>query len=78
MALKQIDADLLLQITDLAAQRGLGNVQASRGTSDVFLLGNSNELAKVPKLHRRVIPERYKNTINIVFNSAITEGVCSM
>jgi hypothetical protein len=50
MALKQFDANLLFQVTNLAQGR-LRNIQASGSPPDIFLLRNNSEVAKVAKFH---------------------------
>jgi len=40
----------LLQLPDLLAQRGLRDVQASRGAREAQILGQRDEVAQVPKL----------------------------
>jgi hypothetical protein len=52
-AFKQLDADLILEIANLAAQRRLRHVQPlHRGARNVFHLGDGNEVAQVAKFHR--------------------------
>ncbi len=51
VAQQQRRADLLLELADLLAQRRLGHVQALRGTAEVQLLGDGDEVAQVAELH---------------------------
>jgi hypothetical protein len=50
IAFEEPDADLLLQLGDLTAQGGLGNVQALRCPAEVELLGDGDEVPELPKL----------------------------
>jgi hypothetical protein len=47
---QQIDAELLLEQAHLAAQRGLGDVQALGGAREVALAGHREEVAQAPQL----------------------------
>src|SRR4051812_16576859 len=58
--LQQLDTNLQLQITDLPAERGLGCMQAPRGSiGEAALLGDGNEITKVAELHAQAILYRY-------------------
>ena len=51
-AAQQLDADLVFEIADLAAQRRLRRVQPFLGRErQAALLGDRDEIAKVPQLH---------------------------
>ena len=47
--LHQGEADLLLEPPDLLGQGGLGDVLASRRAGEVLLVGERDEVAKLPK-----------------------------
>ena len=53
VAAQEHDAELLLEPLDLLAQRGLGDAQALRGTPEVQLLGDGDEVAKTTKFQLR-------------------------
>jgi hypothetical protein len=44
-------ADFLLQVANLAAERGLRQMQSFGRTSEVQVFRNSNKVAQVPQLH---------------------------
>src|SRR6185312_2860820 len=48
---QQVDAELLLELANLLADRGLGDVEALGGTAEMQLLGDGDEIPQVPKLH---------------------------
>jgi hypothetical protein len=59
-ARQQLDADLALQIADLAAQRGLRSVeQAFCRRGQTSRLDDGNEVAKMSELHVPPIPLKY-------------------
>jgi hypothetical protein len=45
-AVQQRRAELVLELPDLAAQRGLRDVQARRGAREVALLGDRDEVGE--------------------------------
>jgi hypothetical protein len=47
---QQLDAELLLEQAHLAAERGLGDVQAFRGAREVPLAGDGEEVAQAPQV----------------------------
>ena len=49
--LEERDAELGLQVPDLAAQRRLRDVQALGGTADVSFLGHHHEIANLIEAH---------------------------
>ncbi len=51
-ALEQGDPVLPLQAGDLVAERGLHDVAAGRGTGEVQLLGDGDEVLQLPNIHR--------------------------
>src|SRR5271170_64441 len=63
---QQLRADLMFQVSDLTAQRWLGRMQpALSGDSQAALLGDGDEIPKVPQLHAQphayeVCPSSYK------------------
>jgi hypothetical protein len=50
-AIEQLQAEVLLELADLLADRRLGHVQLLRGTADVQLLLDRNEISELPKFH---------------------------
>jgi hypothetical protein len=52
-------ADLCFERLDLAAHRGLRDVQFFRGAAHVSCFGNGNEVADLGKAHGCSIPKRY-------------------
>jgi hypothetical protein len=55
---KERNAELMLETADLAAERGLRDVQATRCASDVSLFGDRHEIAQLVQAHRTSIPRR--------------------
>jgi hypothetical protein len=53
---EECDAEFILEIADLAAKRGLGNVQAGGGARDVLFFGNGDEISQVAEFHWASIP----------------------
>ena len=52
-ARQQLDADLMFEVADLPAQRGLRGVQPSlSGLGEASRLGDGDEIAKMPELHQ--------------------------
>ena len=51
MADEERDAEFLLELPDVPAERRLGDVQAGRGLSDARFRGNSDERAQVAEVH---------------------------
>lgn len=49
-ALEQGEAELLLELGDLSAERGLRDVELFGGAADVFGLGHGDEIAKLPQV----------------------------
>lgn len=49
--LEQRRAELVLEAADLAAERRLRDVQATRGAADVLLLGDGDEVAQLGEAH---------------------------
>src|SRR2546425_476031 len=59
-ARQQLGPDLVLQIANLPAQRGLGGVEpALGGGREAAFLGHGHEITQVPQLHGRSMPDRY-------------------
>ena len=57
---QELGPDLVLQIPDLPAERGLRGVQPPRGRiRQAPLLGDGDELAQMPQFHGRPMPARY-------------------
>jgi len=61
-ALQQFQLHGILQCLDLPTQRGLGQIQATCGSGDVALIGDSDEGAEVAEFHAaasitRMMPE---------------------
>jgi hypothetical protein len=52
-ALEQFDTQLGLEQPDLAAQRGLGDVQPLGGAREVAVLRDRDEVAETPQVRRR-------------------------
>ncbi len=55
---EQWRTELRLEVLNLAAQRGLGDVQAPRGAPDVSLLGDRDEIAQLIEAHGARVPRR--------------------
>ncbi len=51
VAVEQLDADLVLELADLAAQRRLGDVEDLGRAGEVPLIGDGDEVAKVAQFH---------------------------
>ena len=59
-ARQQLGPDLVLQIANLPAQRGLGGVEpALGGGREAAFLGHGHEITQMPQLHGGSMPERY-------------------
>ena len=57
---KQLHADLMFEIPDLTAKRGLGRMQPPFGRHrEAAFLGDRDEIAKMPQLHAAPMPTRY-------------------
>ena len=52
-AIEKRQPELVFEVSDLAAQRRLRNMQALGRAGDVFLFRDGDEIAQVPELHRR-------------------------
>src|SRR4029077_12887198 len=50
-AFEQLEPDLIFEIANLPAQRGLGDVKFQCGARDIFRFRDRNEVAQMPKLH---------------------------
>ena len=53
-AIHQLDAQVRLELAQCPRQDGLGQVQCGSGPGDVALVGDRQEGAQVPQLHRHV------------------------
>jgi len=53
--MEEADAEVLLETTDLLTQRRLRDVKALRGSTEVQLFRDGNEVAEMAKLHERTI-----------------------
>ncbi|GAA3778497.1 hypothetical protein GCM10022206_16830 [Streptomyces chiangmaiensis] len=53
--MKQVHAELGLELADLLGQRRLGHVQPLRGAAEVTLLGDSDEVPEVPEIHMQTV-----------------------
>jgi hypothetical protein len=53
--MKQVHAELGLELADLLGQRRLGHVQPLRGAAEVTLLGDSDEVPEVSQIHMRIV-----------------------
>jgi hypothetical protein len=51
-AFQQLQAQLVLQLADLLAQRRLGDMQAQGGAAEIQLLGHRQEVAEMTQLHQ--------------------------
>ncbi len=49
--LEQHQAKLFLQLRDLPAEGGLGNMQPLGGAPDVFVFSDGNEIAELAQIH---------------------------
>src|SRR6185312_4138597 len=49
--LEKLETDFILQVTDLAADARLRNVQLERRARDVFRLGHGHEVSQVTQFH---------------------------
>jgi hypothetical protein len=58
-ALEQPEAELGLEIADLAPQRGLSNSKPRGGLREAPRVGHRGEIAEVPELHRQSMPDGY-------------------
>ena len=52
-AVKQLDAQLVLQLHELAGERGLRHVEQGCGPGDVFLAGHCQKVSQDAQLHRK-------------------------
>jgi hypothetical protein len=67
-ARQQLGPDLVLQIANLPAQRGLGGVEpALGGGREAAFLDHGHEVTQVPQLHSRSMPERYATSLQSLF-----------
>ena len=53
----QLDADLAFELADLAAQRGLGHVQALCRTTKMEFFGHNDEVTQLPNFDHRGAPD---------------------
>jgi hypothetical protein len=51
--LEEGDAELVLEFADLAAERGLGEVEAGGGAGDALLFGDGDKVTYVAEFHVR-------------------------
>ena len=58
-ALEQRGAQLLFQLLDLPAQRGLGDEQALGRAGEIALFGNGDEVAQMAEFHGLTPPEKH-------------------
>jgi hypothetical protein len=58
VARKECDTQILLELTDLTAQRRLGDVQLLRGPAKVEVFGDGKEIANVTQFHGPVFYTR--------------------
>ena len=56
-SLEEAGAELVFEMLDLSAHRGLGDAQCDRGARDVALLGDRNEVADLIEAHFSLIPQ---------------------
>jgi hypothetical protein len=57
---QELSPDLVLQIADLPAERGLRGVQPPRGRNrQVARFGDRDEIPQMPQLHSRPMPVKY-------------------
>ena len=53
-ALKQIESDVVLEISNLRTKRRLRNVKLQRRARDVFQLRDGDKVAQMPEFHRTI------------------------
>ena len=68
--LEESDAEFVLQVADLPAERRLRYMQARRGAGDVLIFRDGHEVAQVTQFHEGSIPDRYAEPIIKVFSAA--------
>ena len=67
-ARQKLGSDLILQIANLPAERGLGSVEPALGGSrEAAFLDHGDEVTQVPQLHGRSMPERYAISLQSLF-----------
>src|ERR1700730_11276909 len=72
-ARQQLGPDLVLQIANLPAQRGLGGVEpALGGGRQATFLDHGYEITQVPQFHRRSMPQRYATSLQSLFQERHT------
>jgi hypothetical protein len=57
-AMKDLDAELLLEAADLLGDGGLAEIQLLTGLGQRAVLGDGNDGAQVTKLHASMVPAR--------------------
>src|SRR6185369_8342023 len=73
-ARQQLGPDLVLQIANLPAQRGLGSVEpALGGGREAAFLDHGDEITEVSQLHSRSMPERYATQLTKSFSRPLRE-----
>jgi hypothetical protein len=71
-ARQKLGPDLVLQITYLPAQRGLGGAEpALGGGREAAFLDRGHEITQVPQLHSRSMPETYGPKLTKPFSRAL-------
>src|SRR4051812_20692142 len=58
-AVKQPHPELILELTYLSRDRGLGDVQSLRRPAEMQLLGDGDEISEMTKLHGLLRPSRF-------------------
>jgi hypothetical protein len=72
---QELNPDLVFEIADLATERRLGCVKPLLGGKrEAPGLGNRDEIAKVSKLHGRVLPKRYGPQLIKSFSNKLGAG----
>ena len=64
---EQVDAEFIFEVTDLAAEGWLGDVEARGGACDVLFLSDGHEVAQVTQFHGCSIPFGNAQPSNMVF-----------
>src|SRR5580700_6822235 len=69
-ARQQFRPDLVLQIANLPAERGLGSVEpALGGGRQAAFLDHGHEIPQMPQLHSRSMPGGYARSLQSLFHS---------
>ena len=75
--LQESEAEFVLEVANLPADRGLGDMELRRGARDVFLVGYGHEVSEMSEFHAPAsMPFRHRKARNMVFPPVTIANVC--